>query len=122
MRISLRQRIFWWSIGSTLVILLLAFLFVDEAFRTTVLRDQSENVATRIDLAEQIQAREIEESLERISADAATPTLRAAIETGDSATIQQNLELLLVDSNLRWFAFTRPDGTIVSTTGGAPVR
>lgn len=122
MGVTLRRRIFWWSVGSTLVILLVAFLFVDEAFRTTILRDQHETLIARAHLAAQLQESEIEQSLEYTVSLARTPTLRAAVETADSLTIRQNLELLVGDSGLDWLAFITADGELLASTSSAPAR
>ena len=40
MTLSLRGRILWWSVASSLAALLLVFHFADEAFRDTILSDQ----------------------------------------------------------------------------------
>src|SRR5687768_10064080 len=120
MSVSLRQRIFWWSAGSTLAILLIVFLLVDDAFRDTVLRNQAQNILAGARLAEQVQTSEIHESLERTIAIAATPVLRAAVETGDSRTIAENLETLLDGSGLQWLALSSPEGGTIAATSGAP--
>ena len=122
MTLSLRQRILWWSVASSLVILLVAFLFVDEAFRGTILTDQRENLVSGTRLAEELQHSEMSESLDRIVALAGTPTLRAAMETRDSTTIRQNLDLLLESSTMEWLAVAAPDGTVVASTGRTPAR
>src|SRR5688500_19828782 len=94
MSLSLRQRILWWSVASSLTILLVVFLFVDEAFRNTILRDQQENLVSGTRLLAQLQSAEVDASLDRTAGHAMAPTLRAAIETADSGTIRENLELL----------------------------
>jgi signal transduction histidine kinase len=122
MTLSLRQRILWWSVASSLVILLAAFLFVDEAFRGTILADQRENLVSGTRLAEELQRSEMGESLDRVVSLAGTPTLRAAMETRDSITIRQNLDLLLESSAMEWLAVASPDGTVVASTGRTPPR
>ena len=122
MTLSLRQRILWWSVASSLVILLAAFLFVDEAFRGTILADQRENLVSGTRLAEELQRSEMGESLDRVVSLAGTPTLRAAMETGDSVTIRRNLDLLLESSGMEWLAVAEPDGTVVASTGRTPPR
>lgn len=121
MTFSLRQRILWWSVLSSLVILLVTFLFVDEAFRSTILADQRENIAAGARLAAELQDSEIGASLDRTASIAATPTLKAALETGDPETIRQNLEILLEASGMEWLAATGPDGTGVVATSAAPL-
>ena len=122
MTLSLRQRILWWSVASSLVILLVAFLFVDEAFRGTILTDQRENLVSGTRLAEELQRSEMGESLDRVVALAGTPTLRAALETRDSTTIRQNLDQLLESSAMEWLAVAAPDGTVVAATALTPPR
>ena len=122
MTLSLRQRILWWSVASSLVILLVAFLFVDEAFRATILTDQRENLVSGTRLAAELQRSEMGESLDRVVSLAGTPTLRAAMETGDSLTIRRNLDLLLESAEMEWLAVAAPDGTVVASTAGMPAR
>jgi signal transduction histidine kinase len=123
MVVSLRQRIFWWSGASTLAILMVAFLVVNELFHTTILRDQQENLVSGTKLVAQLQRSEVDASLDRTASVAGTPTLRAAIETGDSITIRQNLEQILLDeTGLSWLAVTTPDGELVASAGPAPTR
>jgi signal transduction histidine kinase len=122
MTLSLRQRILWWSVASSLVILLVAFLFVNEAFRSTILADQRENLVSGTRLAQELQASEMGDALDRIAGLASTPTLRAAMETGDSTTIRENLALLLEPSGMEWLAVALPDGTVVAGTPRTPAR
>jgi signal transduction histidine kinase len=122
MTLSLRQRILWWSVASSLAILLVAFVLVDEAFRSTILTDQRENLESGTRLAEELQRSEMDASLDHIATVAATPTLRAAIETGDSTTIQQNLDLLLDPAEAEWLAVATPNGTILAATPRTPAR
>ncbi|MEX2583198.1 MAG: HAMP domain-containing sensor histidine kinase [Gemmatimonadota bacterium] len=119
MSLSLRQRILWWSLASTLLILLSAFFFVDGTFQSTILRGQEESLVAGSRLMSELQDAEIAEGLDQTARLATTPTLRAAIETRDSATIRQNLDRLLAESGLHWLAVTAPDGGLLAWTDGA---
>src|SRR5690349_22159059 len=122
MTLSLRQRILWWSVASSLAILLVAFLFVDEAFRETILTDEREKLVSGTRLAEELQQSEVGASLDHVVTVAGTPTLRAAMETRDSTTIRQNLDALLEMSETEWLAVAAPDGTLVAATARTPAR
>ena len=117
MTLSLRQRILWWSVASTLVIVLAVFFFVDRSFRTTIRAGLEENVAAGARLAAELQRSEVEEGVDRAATLAGAPTLRAAVETGDPPTIAENLEALLEESEMDWLAVTDPDGRVLATAG-----
>ena len=89
MSLSLRQRILWWSGASTIVIVLAAFLLVDGIIRRTIERDQRENLIAGARLVSELQASEIDGSLDRTAGLATAPTLRAADECRKPATIPQ---------------------------------
>lgn len=120
MALSLRQRILWWSVASTLVVLLAAFLFVDNVFRSTILADQRENLLAGTRLLEELQQSEVQQLQDLTASLSTTPTLRAAVETRDRATIRQNLEQLVGGTELAWLAVTGPDGGVLAATEGAP--
>lgn len=122
MTLSLRQRILWWSVGSSLIILLAVFLLVDEVFRDTILTDQHENLISGTRLAGQLQESELNESLDRMVGVATTPTLRAAVETGDATTIRQSLDDLIETSGMDWLAVATPEGELLAVTEGVPGR
>jgi signal transduction histidine kinase len=120
MSLSLRQRILWWSVASTLVVLLATFLSVDNVFRNTILEDQRENLLAGTRLLQELQQSEIEQLQELTASLSTTPTLRAAVETRDRATIRQNLDQLVEATELAWLAVTGPDGEPLAATAGAP--
>lgn len=120
MSLSLRQRILWWSVANTLVVLLAAFLVVDTVFRNTILDDQRENVLAGTRLLQELQQSEVQQLQDLTASVAATPTLRAAVETRDPATIRQNLDPIVAARGVAWLAVTGPDGELLSATAGAP--
>lgn len=120
--LSLRQRILWWSVASTLTVLLAAFLFVDTVFRSTILEDQRENVLAGTRLLQQLQQSEVEELRDLTASLSVTPTLRAAVETRDPATIRQNLDALVGGTPAAWLAVTTPEGEPLAATASAPVE
>ncbi|MEX1181974.1 MAG: ATP-binding protein [Gemmatimonadota bacterium] len=122
MALSLRQQILWWSVGSSLAILLIAFFFIDDAFQTMILRSEQENLVARVQLLNGLQSAEIVDAQDRTANLASTPTMRAAMETLDSATIRQNLDVMIRDSGMEWVAIAGPDGRILATTVAAPAR
>ena len=106
--------------ASTLIIMLPAFLLVDEIIRNTIARDQRENVIAATRLLAELQASEFDELLDRTASLASAPTLRAAVETADPSTIRENLDALLARAGLDWLAVTTPDGAVLAATDGAP--
>lgn len=120
MVLSLKQRILWWSTASTLFIILAVFLFVDRALRTTIRSDLEENVAAGVPFAVALHRAEVDRLLDRTVTMALEPTLRAAVETGDPATVRANLEPLLESFDIDWLAVTTPTGEIVAATATAP--
>ncbi|MGH7477323.1 MAG: ATP-binding protein [Longimicrobiales bacterium] len=120
MTLSLRQRILWWSVASTLLIMLPAFLLVDEIIGSTIERDERENVIAAARLLVELQGSEVDELLDRTAGIAAAPTLRAAVETADPPTIRENLDALLRGAGMDWLAVTTPDGALLAATDGAP--
>lgn len=121
MTLSLRQRILWWGVASTLVILLVVFVVVDRSLRSTIRTGLEESVVSAARFAAELQRSEVEDGLQRTSAMAGGPTLRAAVETGDAATISENLDVLLAGSDVEWLAVASPDGEVVATAGQTPV-
>lgn len=120
MPLSLRQRILWWSVASILVVLLTVFLLVDTVFRGTILDDQRENLLAGMRLLQELQQSEVTQLQDLTASLSVTPTLRAAVETRDSATIRQNLERLLESTPVAWLAVTGPDGELLAATPAAP--
>lgn len=122
MVLSLKQRILWWSTASTLFIILAVFFFVDRALRTTIRSDLEENVAAGVPFAVALHRTEVDRLLDRTVAMALEPTLRAAVETGDPATVRANLEPLLEGFDIDWLAVTTPVGEILAATDAAPTE
>jgi signal transduction histidine kinase len=122
MALSLRQRILWWSVGSSLAIPAIAFLFVDDAFRSTIYRAHEETLTAETRLLAELQESEIAAAQDRIASLASLPTLRAAMETGDSATVRQTLDPLLQESGMAWLAVTTTQQTLLASTAGAPAE
>ena len=120
MALSLRRRILWWSVASTLVIVLAAFLIVDGIIRRTIARDQRETLIAAARLVEQLQALTVDDYLERTASLATAPTLRAAVETGDPSTIRENLDALLAGAATDWLAVTDPAGRLLAATDRTP--
>lgn len=120
MALSLRQRILWWSVASTLVVLLATFLSVDTVFRNTILSDQRENLLAGTRLLQELQQSEVQQLQDLTASLSTTPTLRAAVETRDRTTIRQNLDQLVEGTGLAWLAVTGPDGELLSATAAAP--
>lgn len=102
------------------MVLLAAFLVVDTVFRNTILEDQRENLLGGTRLLLELQASEIFELQDLTASLAMVPTLRAAVETRDPATIRQNLDGLLEGSELAWLAVTGPQGELLAATDAAP--
>ena len=120
MALSLRRRILWWSVASTLIIVLAAFLLVDGIIRSTIERDQRETLGAGARLASQLQTIAVDDYLERTAALATAPTLRAAVETGDPSTIREELDGLLPTTGADWLAVTAPDGSLLAATASTP--
>ena len=120
MSLSLRQRILWWSMGTILVALLAAFLFMDTVLRSTILEDQRETLVAGTRLLQELQQSEVQQLQDLTASLSVTPTLRAAVETRDAATIRQNLDRLVEATDVAWLAVTDPDGALLSATAGAP--
>ena len=120
MALSLRRRILWWSVASTLVIVLAAFLLVDGIIRNTIGSDQRENLVAGTRLVSQLQASAVDEYLDRTASLATAPTLRAAVETGDPSTIRENLDALLAGAATDWIAVLSPAGELLAATDSTP--
>ncbi|HEX6588886.1 MAG TPA: HAMP domain-containing sensor histidine kinase [Longimicrobiales bacterium] len=120
MALSLRQRILRTSLASTLVVVFAAFLLVDGIIRDTVTRDQRETLAAGARLVSQLQSAAIDDHIDRTASLASVPTLRAAVETGDSSTIEANLGGLLAGAEADWIAVTDPAGRLLAATPGTP--
>ena len=120
MVLSLKQRILWWSAASTLFIILAVFLFVDRALRNTIRSDLEENVVGGVPFAVALHRAEVDRLLDRTVTMALEPTLRAAVETGDAATVRANLGPLLEGFNMDWLAVATPLGEIVAASGPTP--
>lgn len=121
MRPSLRQRIFWWSAGSALGILLIAFLVVNQVVRGTIREQQAETLAAQTLLLAELQSEAVDNGLDRTIRLSRLPTLRAAIETRDSLTIRQSMETLAGEAGFSWLMLTTPAGELVTSTADAPV-
>jgi signal transduction histidine kinase len=122
MRLSLRQRIFWWSLGSAALIPAAAFFFIDDTFQSTILRGEEQSLIAGYRLLAELQNAEFADGLDETARMAVTPTLRAAMETGDSVTVQQNLDLAIRDTQLDWMVAATPEGRLLAWTEGAPVE
>jgi signal transduction histidine kinase len=119
--LSLRQRIFWWSAGSTLIVLATVFFFVDRSLRSTIVAGLQENVEAEARLAAELQRSSVSAGVERVANLAGAPTIRAAVETGDPATVRRNLEDFQQETNAAWIAVASPTGDVIAFVGDAPV-
>ncbi|MDX1566460.1 MAG: HAMP domain-containing sensor histidine kinase [Longimicrobiales bacterium] len=120
MSFSLRQRILWWSVLNVLVILAVVFFLVDRSLRVTIRSGLEENVGSGARFAAELFRSDVSEGVEQIEGLASAPTLRAAVETGDSATVRANLEVLLADVEATWLAVTAPSGRLLAEAGPTP--
>jgi signal transduction histidine kinase len=119
--LSLRQRIFWWSVGSTLIVLVTVFFFVDRSLRSTIVAGVGENVEAEARLAAELQRSSVDAGVERVANLAEAPTIRAAVETGDPATVRRNLQDLLQETDASWIAAASPTSDVIAFVGDAPV-
>lgn len=120
MTLSLRQRILWWSVLNTLVILAVVFFLVDRSLRVTIRSGLEETVGNGARFAGELYRSEVEDGVERTASLASTPTLRAAVETGDAPTVSENLQILLSETEATWLVVTDPEGSPLAVAGPAP--
>ncbi|MFW6206402.1 MAG: hypothetical protein ACOC5J_00545, partial [Gemmatimonadota bacterium] len=120
MSLSLRQRILWWSVLNVLVILAVVFFLVDRSLRITIRSGLEENVGAGARFAAELFRSDVSEGVDQVEGLASAPTLRAAVETGDSATVRANLEILLADVDATWLAVANPSGRLLAGAGPAP--
>lgn len=121
MKLSLRNRILWWSAGTTLALLFATIVLVDDAFRSTILHEQELGLVAQARLISEIHQAEVSAGIDQTVALAAIPTVKAAVETGDPPTIRQNLDLLIEEAPFDWLLLTTPDGSLIAATSDAPI-
>lgn len=121
MPLKLRDRILSWSIGTTLIIVLAVVLLVDSIFRTTIRDTLQESLLAGARLAGELQSSRTDDWITDVARVALEPTLRASLETGDSATIGQLLDTALVNVRADWLAVVSPEGDLLARAGPVPV-
>ncbi len=117
---KLRDRILTWSIASTLVIVLVVLLLVDSVFQNTIRGRLEENLRSGAGLVGELRRSRVDAWITEVAELALEPTLRASLETGDPATIEEILETVRQNVRAEWLAVASPEGDLLARSGSAP--
>jgi signal transduction histidine kinase len=118
--LKLRDRILSWSIATTLIIVLAVVLLVDSIFGNTIRATLRESLLSGARLAGELQRARMGDWITDVARVALQPTLRASLETGDPATIEQELDAALLDTRADWLAVVSPEGDLLAASGAVP--
>jgi signal transduction histidine kinase len=118
--LKLRDRILSWSIATTLIIVFAVVVLVDSIFGNTIRDTLRESLLSGARLAGELQRSRMDEWITDVARVALQPTLRASLETGDPATIEQELDNALLDTRADWLAVVSPEGDLLASSGAVP--
>ena len=119
--LSLRARLLLWSSAATAVTLALVIVLVDVTFRANI-RDQLEvGLGFARQVAESARAGQMGARISEAVTVAVDTRLRAAVATGDPATVDQTLAEVHPDAARGWAAVVTPDGAVLAATEAAPL-
>ena len=120
MAFKLRDRILSWSIASTLIIVLAVLLLVDSFFSNTIRTTTEESLVSGARLAGELHRSRVDGWIDDVARMALEPTLRASLETGDPATIEEILDTDRVNARAEWLAVVTPEGDVLARSGPVP--
>lgn len=120
--LSLRARLLLWSGVASALTLTLVVVLVDVSFRANIRESLEVGLTFAQQVAESARAGQVDALISEAVTIAVDTRLRAAVETGDPATISQTLREVLAASGLGWAAVVSPDGPLIAATDRAPVE
>lgn len=119
--LSLRSRLLLWASATTAFTLVLVIVLVDVTFRANI-RDQiQESLGFARQVAEGTRASQVDIRITETINVAEDTRLRAAVATGDPATVAQTLDEVFQPSAGAWAAIVQPDGSVLAGTEHVPV-
>lgn len=119
--LSFRARLLLWASAASALTLMVVIIVVDLSFRANV-RDQLESGLTFArQVAEAARTSQMDARISETGTIALDTRLRAAVTTGDEATISQTLYDVYSPDSSGWAAVVAPGGEILASTGGAPI-
>ncbi len=117
MTLNLRAKILLSVIAMILVVVLAALALINHLVRRQVFASVSSDLVRAREIADELQKRELELLLERSLVVAEAPYLKAAVETGDAATVQQVAEQVYQAMHSDLLLITAAEGRVLAQVG-----
>jgi len=118
--LSLRTRLLAWASATSAFTLVLVIVLVDVTFRANIREQLQESLGFARQVAEATRAGQIDARIAEAVNTAEDARLRAAVATGDPATVTQTLAEVFPPSRRGWAAVIAPDGTVLANTPEFP--
>jgi signal transduction histidine kinase len=119
-RLPLRERFLLWSGTASAITLASVVILVDVSFRANIREHLELSLSFASQVAEQMRTRQIESRIAETAQVAMDTRLRAAVETGDPATVSETLAEVIPNNWPGWSAVMTLDGSVLVATRGAP--
>lgn len=119
--LTLRWRLLLWSSAASVLTLGLVVALVDISFRGEIRGQLDESLLFAMQVAEDAWATQLTERIDATAMLALDTRLRAAVSTGDAATIRQTLTEVAPDDR-SWLAVLSLEGEVLGATRGTPVQ
>jgi len=118
--LTLRSRLLLWASSASAVPLILVIILVDLTFRANIRDQLQDGLVLARQVAESARAAQMDTHIYEASTLALDVRLRAAVSTGDPATVSQTLSELATVAPGGWAAVVTPEGSVLAHTGEAP--
>jgi signal transduction histidine kinase len=118
--LSLRTRLLAWASATSAFSLILVIVLVDVTFRANIREQLQASLGFARQVAEATRAGQIDARIAESVNIAEDTRLRAAVATGDPATVTQTLAEVFAQTSRGWTAVVAPDGTVLASTPGFP--
>lgn len=118
--LTLRSRLLLWAGAASAVTLLPVIVVVDVAFRANIRPQLEENLRFARQVAEGVRSSQIDAHIADAVNAAVDTRLRAAVATGDPATMDQTLSEVFSANERGWAAVLSAEGEVLASTSGAP--
>ncbi|HSG09782.1 MAG TPA: HAMP domain-containing sensor histidine kinase [Longimicrobiales bacterium] len=118
--LSLRWRLLLWASAASAVTLIMVIVLIDVTFRANIRNHLVEGLTFARQVARDARASQMEARISETVTNAMDTRLRAAVATGDPATISQTLEEIFAEGGTAWASVIGTDGSLLASTPGAP--
>jgi len=118
--LSLRSRLLLWAGATTAFTLVLVIVLVDVSFRSNIREQVQESLTFARQVAEGTRQNQLDVRISETINVAEDARLRAAVATGDRATVSESLNEVFPARAGAWAAVVLPDGSLLAGTSGVP--